>query len=64
MEVQKWANALLPAPDAVIAVVDYSFTTPYSFEAGLDVNIVSLFNVPDSGMFSSKTMMYKVSSDL
>ena len=60
LETQAWASNLLPVPGDVTNILDYSFAVPYSFEAGLDVNIVSLFNVPDTGMFSSKTMMFKV----
>jgi hypothetical protein len=63
-ESQQWADGLLPPPASVSAVLDYSFAAPYSFEAGLDVNVVQLFNVPDSGMFSSKTMLFKVSQSV
>ena len=61
-DIQQWANSLLPKHDSVTSTLDCSFAVPYSFEAGLDVNVVSLYNVPDNGMFSSKTILYKVKS--
>lgn len=60
VELQQWATSLLPGHEAIASIIDYSYTVPYSFEAGVDVSIVSLYNVPDTGLFSSKTMLFKV----
>lgn len=58
--IQNWVESLLGGADAVGALLDYSFAVPYSPETGMWLNVLSLHNVPDSGMFSSRVMLYKV----
>jgi hypothetical protein len=58
--IQNWLESLLGGADAVGALLDYSFAVPYSSETGVWLNVLALHNVPDSGLFSSRLILYKV----
>jgi len=60
--IMSWLKSLLPGQDQMRRTIEYSFAVPYSIETGLNVSIENLYNMPDGGIFSSFSTLYKVIS--
>jgi hypothetical protein len=57
-EQEEWMKTLFP--DQMRNVMDFSYSLPYSIDAGISIKIDALYNVPDSnGFFSSSGLLYK-----
>jgi hypothetical protein len=55
-----WIKQLLPPHDQMRRSIEYAYAVPYSLETGLNVSIERLYNMPDAGIFTSHSTMYKV----
>mmetsp|Transcript_10745 Transcript_10745/g.16311 ORF Transcript_10745/g.16311 Transcript_10745/m.16311 type:complete len:1747 (+) Transcript_10745:218-5458(+) len=59
-ELQEWYSRILCPSTNVRMVLNYALTTPYSFDSGVSLSINELHNLPESGMFGTNDVLYKV----
>jgi hypothetical protein len=55
-----WLRAMLPPYDQMRRTIEYEFSVPHSIETGLIVSVEGLYNMPDAGMFTSHSTVFKV----
>ena len=55
-----WMKQLLPPHDQMRRSIEYAYAVPYSLETGLQVSIERLYNMPEPGIFTSHSTLYKV----
>lgn len=55
-----WIKQLLPPHDQMRRSIEYAYAVPYSIETGLNVSVEGLYNMPEGGIFTSHSSIYKV----